>query len=547
MWNERAFQTGDEIAGEGTERHRVVAFLARGGYSEVYEIESLATGARHAVKALRLERAGDARSLERQRREARALYAIRHPNLVRVHFVGVRSHDALVYMIMDRLVGRTLRELQTDLAGSVPVAWALEVLIRVCAALETVHQHAVHRDLKPENIHVGDDGHTRLFDLGTSKFPREARLTTTDVAVGTARYMSPEQLARPSSIDGRSDLFAVGVILYELLAGRHPFAGDAAADNIRVLGDKILQQPHPSLTQAAPHTPDHVVRIVDQLLEKDPARRPRSAAAAQGLLDASLARLGREMGARPQLSLRAAISTVARRRPDAEETIHTPSERRGFGTVPLAPGWRPKPPTAPRPPEQAGNRRFYLPPTPLPARATKDGAAVPASDADEAPTPRVALVMTDPPRILTPGEPMRPTLVTTRRAGRWALVAFQHARLGLGALALLGAAIAAAAFGPAALALSTRPPPRAAGPIGTAAARPPPGPVQPALLSAQSLPVPTVVPVFDLPAEPVVEPAGSAAPGPTVAASAPAPVKPRAPRLLRPKQPILPGGEKAEF
>src|SRR5262249_46538520 len=144
---------------------------------------------------------------------------------VAVHAIGTRE-DGLLFLIMDLLVGRTLRDLQLDLGGRIPLPWVLEIMAGICDGLDAVHDICVHRDLKPDNLHVGDDGIGRLFDLGVSKYPKEKRLTTGGTTLGTIHYMSPEQLRHPQTIDPRSDLFSFGIILYELISGKYAFAVD---------------------------------------------------------------------------------------------------------------------------------------------------------------------------------------------------------------------------------------------------------------------------------------------------------------------------------
>src|SRR6185312_2255984 len=187
--------------------------------------------------------------------------------------IGMRN-DGLIYMVMDLLVGRNLRELQHDFSvtkrdggvdapahGKLPVVWVLEIMTYVCNALGAVHVQAkaIHRDLKPENVYVCDNGRVCLLDIGSAQFTEEERLTTHDVTIGTATYMSPEQLRSPGTMDARSDLFNVGIVTYELLSGIHPFAtngvlvGDAMS-----LGVRIISQPHTPLRMVASHLPEFI-------------------------------------------------------------------------------------------------------------------------------------------------------------------------------------------------------------------------------------------------------------------------------------------------
>ncbi len=215
MWERRAFSIDDEIPGPGGRLIVIARFLAEGGFSEVYEGRCRETGELCAVKALRLKHTSNEKTRERHKREAKTLYRLNHPHIVRVRHIGMRN-DGLIYMVMDLLVGRNLRELQHDFSvtkrdegadapahGKLPVVWVLEIMTYVCDALGAVHVQAkaIHRDLKPENVYVCDNGRVCLLDIGSAQFTEEERLTTHDVTIGTATYMSPEQLRSPGTME----------------------------------------------------------------------------------------------------------------------------------------------------------------------------------------------------------------------------------------------------------------------------------------------------------------------------------------------------------
>ncbi len=309
---------------------RILHFLAEGGYSHVYEAEREIDPERHphvAVKVLNLKHAKNKKTLRRQMREAEALYELNHPNVVRVHTIGVRADTGMVFMVMDLLVGRTLRELTRDLGGRMPIPWTLQIMIAVCWGLSAIHKMAVHRDLKPENIHTRDDGHISLFDLGTSRFKKEERLTTQGYTIGTLNYMSPEQLSGAEALDGRSDLFAIGTMLYELLSGENPFAGKDGKPDRQEIGNRIMFRAHiplnllttsgPDRQLVAKHVPDYLVAIVDRLLRKKPEGRYGSAEVVADLLTAALAKFTLDNQEYPAAPL-ATIATVPRT-PEPEE------------------------------------------------------------------------------------------------------------------------------------------------------------------------------------------------------------------------------------
>jgi serine/threonine protein kinase len=281
--------------------YRAVRFLGQGSMGEVYEVARGDTGQRFAMKCLRAHLARDATVLQRAWFEAAALRDLRHPNVVPVHAVGVRP-DGMIWMTMDLLVGYTLRQLLGELAR-VPIPWALRMLRDAALGLSAVHEVAVHRDVKPENVHLGRDGQVRLLDLGAGKFHHLGLTKTGHRTIGTVPYMSPEQIQKPDAIDGRSDVFSVGVVLFELLTGKHPFAA-AGVDqaNVYQLVVAIVSAPPTPLAGVAPWVPSHVADLVARCLEKDRERRFESAAALAEALGAALDQTERTTGPAPPLT-----------------------------------------------------------------------------------------------------------------------------------------------------------------------------------------------------------------------------------------------------
>ena len=322
MWKDHAYGRGDIVRDPRTgDEYRVLELIGRGAYAEVYRAEHVRSGSLFALKVLQLHRAVSAKTRERHRREALLLLRLRHPNVVQVHAI-IEGADGRIVMVMDLLVGRTLTRLREDCDGKLPINTAIEIAIQVCSAIEAVHDvNVVHRDLKPDNIFVGDDARVRLCDLGVSQFPRENRITTEDTTIGTVEYMSPEQLYAPQSIGPRSDLFALGVVLYEMIAGVSPFAVDGElSGSMKELGMQIVLKPHAPLLVAAPGTPTHLAAIVECLLSKEPGGRYASAAIVRELLDAALSRYLLELAAQkiepPRISFVGRLPAVAPIDPD---------------------------------------------------------------------------------------------------------------------------------------------------------------------------------------------------------------------------------------
>jgi serine/threonine-protein kinase len=333
-WVNRAMTLGasvrDEVDGV---TYQVIGFLGRGGMGEVYQVARTDTGARYALKCLQLQHVGNAKTIERTRREAFALRELRHPNVVHVHATGVRE-DGLIWMVMDLLTGHTWAQIHAHFPR-LPLPWALKIGRAATAGLSAVHAYAVHRDIKPENLHLGDDAVVRVLDLGAGKFHRSGLLTTNGGTLGTVPYMSPEQMSPSNPLDGRSDIFSLGVVLLELVSGVHPFAPSGLDnENMFTLVSKIVGGPPLAIRSFAPWVPGHVAEVIDRALDRDPARRHGSAAELGAALGAALERLEREVGAGAPLE--ALVAELVSREGDKASRALNP-----FGaTAPVFPGDR---------------------------------------------------------------------------------------------------------------------------------------------------------------------------------------------------------------
>jgi serine/threonine-protein kinase len=252
--------------GDVFERYVILALIGQGYMGEVYRARDRETGTEIALKCLRLQHLDNPDIVRRARMEAVALADLAHPNIVRVLETGL-TDDGMVWMAMELLRGKTLRDLLRSAGACVPVSIALRFMIGILDGVAAAHQRSIiHRDLKPENIFVTMDYEMRVLDLGTAKFLGYG-LKTTDhlVIIGTVPYMSPEHLSG-TPVDARTDVFAMGIILYEMLAGRHPFK--EAMTNTLDMGAAQMFQTPPRLSALAPWVPDFVAVIAERAMAK---------------------------------------------------------------------------------------------------------------------------------------------------------------------------------------------------------------------------------------------------------------------------------------
>src|SRR3954463_14649255 len=203
-------------------RYRVVRKLGTGGMANVYLAEDQELGRRVAIKMLDDRHAQDEQFVERFRREAKNAAGLSHPNIVSIYDRG--EAEGTYYIAMEYLEGRSLKELIVG-RGPAPIKLAIDYSRQTLAALAAAHrQGIVHRDIKPHNVIVGPEGRLKVTDFGIAR-SGASQMTEVGSIIGTAQYLSPEQ-ARGAPVDQTSDLYSVGVVLYEMLTGQVPFTGD---------------------------------------------------------------------------------------------------------------------------------------------------------------------------------------------------------------------------------------------------------------------------------------------------------------------------------
>jgi len=257
------------LIGKQFGQYQIISQIGQGGMGSVYQARDTRLAREVAIKILPPDLARDGEFVQRFIREANTAAGLDHPNIIAIHNVG--TQDNLHYIVMRLAQGETLNELIRQ-SGALSLARALKIVEQLADALNYAHQRQIiHRDIKPANIMVGDNDRVTLMDFGIAK-PISSKLTRAGTMIGTPEYMSPEQFTG-ALVDSRADLYALGIVAYEMLTGCLPFSGDTPL----TVSHKQVNEPPPSLRQYNPQIPIEVEQVIMRCLAKRPQERYQSA------------------------------------------------------------------------------------------------------------------------------------------------------------------------------------------------------------------------------------------------------------------------------
>ncbi|WP_415710394.1 Stk1 family PASTA domain-containing Ser/Thr kinase, partial [Catellicoccus marimammalium] len=258
-------EVGQKING----RYEIIRGIGSGGMAKVYLAYDLILNREVAVKILRFDFQNDPKALQRFQREALAASEIVHPNVVEIYDIG--EDHGLQYIVMEYVKGT---DLKTYIYENAPISFdkAVDIMQQILSAVAVAHQHRIiHRDLKPQNILINGAGECKITDFGIAVALSETSITQTSTLLGSVHYLSPEQ-ARGANAIPQSDIYALGIILYELLTGKVPFDGESAVS----IALKHFQEEIPSVRKVNPNIPQALENVIFKATAKDPNERYRS-------------------------------------------------------------------------------------------------------------------------------------------------------------------------------------------------------------------------------------------------------------------------------
>ena len=252
-------------------RYEIIEKVGNGGMATVYKATDLVLKRYVAVKILRDEFTTDEEFIKRFETEAQSAARLVHANIVSIFDVGV--DNGIYYIVMELIQGKTLKEIIVEERGPLPWKWSVNVAIQIASALEMAHKNnIIHRDIKPHNIIITEDGVAKVTDFGIAKAVSNSTITAFGTTIGSVHYFSPEH-ARGGYTDAKSDIYSLGVVMYEMVTGKVPFDADTP---VSVALKHMQEDPVPPI-ELNPHLPEAVNRIILKALKKDPMLRYQTA------------------------------------------------------------------------------------------------------------------------------------------------------------------------------------------------------------------------------------------------------------------------------
>ena len=248
------------------ERYKIIEFIGSGGMANVYLARDMILDRDVAVKVLRFDLANDEDIIRRFRREAQSATSLSHPNIVNIYDVGEEGN--IYYIVMEYVDGQTLKQFIQN-QHPIPLEQAIDIMMQITSAIGHAHQNnIIHRDIKPQNILIDKQGRVKITDFGIAVALSSTTITNTNSVLGSVHYISPEQ-ARGGLASKKSDVYALGIVMFELLTGRPPFQGESAVS----IALKHLQSKTPRPSEWNPDLPQSVENIVLKATAKDPYYR----------------------------------------------------------------------------------------------------------------------------------------------------------------------------------------------------------------------------------------------------------------------------------